>query len=170
MAARETALIGTIGRAHGLRGDVTMQVRTDEPERRFAPGASVLIGTRPARIKGHRWHSGVLLVTFEGVADRTAAEALRGSDVWAEVDADEPTADDEFYDRHLIGLTVKNAAGEPVGTVDKVLHLPAQDCLAVNVDGVERLIPFVEALVPVVDLDAGFVQVADVRGLLEDPE
>jgi 16S rRNA processing protein RimM len=171
MADTERVLIGTLGKAHGLRGELTVFCRTDEPERRFAPGASVEVGQggKPMTVAGSHWHSGTWLVRLAGVEDRTAAEALRGSEVWARVPADEVPADDgEFYDRQLVGLQVRDAHGAVVGTLASVLHNPGQDLLVIDIAGVERLVPFVEALVPVVDLEAGYLQVADVGGLLED--
>lgn len=164
-------LVGTIGRAHGLRGEVTVHVRTDEPERRFAPGASLVVDGRPRTVTAARWHSGTLLVKWDRVADRTAAEALRGQEVWVKVPADEaPAMEGEFWDRQLVGLSVLDAAGEAVGTVAEVLHLPAHDTLVVRTASGERLIPFVDALVPVVDLEARHVQLAEVGGLLSDEE
>lgn len=170
MARTVEVLVGTLGRPHGLRGELAVHVRTDEPERRLAPGASVLLdGTRERVVASARWHSGVLLLGLVGVTDRTAAEALRGLDLWARVPADEvPADDDAYYDRQLVGLEVRDAAGAAVGTVTSVLHLPAQDVLAVRTSGGERLVPFVTELVPVVDLAGGYLQVADVGGLLSD--
>jgi len=169
----ERVLVGTLGRPHGLRGELSVFVRTDEPELRFAPGAAVEVGPggRGLRVAGARWHSGVLLLSLEGVADRTAAETLRGQEVWARVPADRRAAEEgEFYDRQLIGLEVRDAAGHPAGRVASVLHNPGQDLLVVDVAGAERLVPFVAALVPTVDVDAGYLQVADVGGLLADAE
>lgn len=173
--AEVDVLVGRIGRAHGLRGEVSIGVRTDEPERRFAPGAALRLVTqgrgRSAVVKAARWHSGTLLLALEGVADRTAAEALRGAELWADVPEDEaPAEEGEFYDRQLVGLVVRDHTGAEAGRVREVLHLPAHDTLAVDTEGGERLVPFVEALVPVVDLDGGYVQVADVGGLLFEQE
>lgn len=171
MATTERVLIATIGKPHGLRGDVTVRLATDEPERRFAAGTPVFLEQRPATVRGSRWNGAILLVSFDGVTDRTQAEALRGIHVWADVPVDElPAEDDVFYDRQLVGLAVRNAVGTTVGVVTEVLHLPGQDLLAVDVDGTERLVPFVEALVPTVNLAEGFVQVAEVAGLLDDEE
>lgn len=171
MTERVDVIVATVGRAHGLRGEVAVHVRTDEPERRLAAGARVTISGRAREVARVRNHSGTLLVTFAGVGDRTAAEALRGQDVWAEVPADEaPTATDEYYDRHLVGLAVRDAAGVEVGSVAEVLHLPAHDVLSVRTVGGDRLVPFVAALVPVVDLEGGFVQIAEVGGLLSDED
>lgn len=171
MTQTEDVLIGTIGRAHGLRGDVSVRVRTDEPEARFAPGADVLIDGKPRTVEDARWHSGTLLIRLAGVGDRTGAEALAGTDVWARVDAEAvPEEADAYYDRQLIGLGVLDASGAEVGTVVEVLHLPSQDMLEVRTSSGMRLIPFVSELVPVVDLAAGRVQVADVPGLLHDLE
>jgi len=111
------------------------------------------------------------VVSFRGYPDRTAVEGLRGTQLLADVPADElPSEPEEFFDRQLIGLRVLNAIGETVGQVGEVLHLPAQDCLAVDTPKGRRLVPFVRALVPRVDLAAGEVQLAEVGGLLEDPE
>jgi 16S rRNA processing protein RimM len=167
-------IVGRIGRPHGIRGEVGVEVRTDEPDRRFAVGATVLTDTTPARtltVTSVRWHSGRLLVGLEGVSDRTAAEALRNVVVLSEVDEDEqPDDPEEFYDRDLVGLAVRDEAGAEVGSVAAVLHLPAQDLLEVSrPDGRTVLVPLVADLVPTVDLGAGFLVVADRPGLL-DPE
>jgi 16S rRNA processing protein RimM len=164
-------LVGIVGRAHGVRGDVAVEPRTDEPERRFAPG-TVLRDERTGRtlrVATRRDHSGRLLVRFEGAEDRNAAEALRGIRLVVDVPVDEqPEAEGEYFDRQLIGLTVLDADGVEAGRVTAVVHLPAQDLLEVATSEGARLVPFVTALVPVVDLAAGSVQLADVPGLLHD--
>ncbi|WP_232549732.1 ribosome maturation factor RimM [Propioniciclava soli] len=176
MASEIDVLVGTVGRAHGLRGEVSVHVRTDEPERRFVPGARLRVTPPQGRasertVREARWHSGTLLLAFEGVGDRTAAEALRGAELWVDVPADEAPMDaDEFYDRQLVGLVVRDHTGAEAGRVREVLHLPAHDTLVVDTPTGQRLVPFVGALVPVVDLAAGFVQVADVGGLLTEQE
>ncbi|TCJ00306.1 ribosome maturation factor RimM [Aeromicrobium sp. IC_218] len=162
-------VVGRIGRAHGIRGEVSVEPRTDEPERRFAPGSSVFSGSRTLTIVAARHHSGRLLVRFTGVDDRNAAEALRGLLLEVDIDPDElPEDPDEFYDHQLEGLEVRSA-GEVVGTVSQVVHLPAQDLLLVKLDAREVYVPFVTEIVPVVDVRGGFVEVADVPGLL-DPD
>ena len=167
-------VIGRIGRAHGIQGQVGVEVRTDDPDERFAVG-NVIATDPPERgpltIVGSRWHSGRLLVRFAGTDDRTAAEALRGTVLVIDVDeTDRATEPDEYYDHHLVGLRALTPAGIEVGTVTEVLHLPAQDVLAISrVDGVEVLVPFVAELVPVVDLDAGTLIVEPLPGLL-DPD
>lgn len=163
-------VIGRIGRAHGIRGELAVEVRTDEPERRFAVGSSVVCGGRTLTFKSVRPHSGKLLVSFEEVGDRTAAERLHGQLLEVRIDPDERPADeDSYYDHQLVGLTVMSADRKRVGVVTSVLHLPAHDTLAVEVDGREALVPFVAALVPEVDLERGSITVADVAGLL-DPD
>ncbi len=164
-------VVGVVGRAHGLAGEAVVEVRTDEPERRFAPGLELRAeGTdRRFTVASRRDHSGRLLVRFAGVDDRTAAEALRGVRLVTDVAPDErPAEPEEFYDRQLVGLTVLDATGSRVGRVSGVAHLPAQDLLAVETPGGERLVPFVVALVPVVDLAAGVLHLAEVPGLLAD--
>lgn len=167
--------VGRIGRAHGLRGEVAVEVRTDDPEARFASGA--VLATDPAAVgpltvEASRWHSGRLLVTFCGVADRSAAEALRGAVLVVHDDnpALMPTlADpDEFYDHQLIGLRAGTPTGAELGEVCDVVHLPGGDLLALRrSDGGEVLVPFVAAIVPTVDLAAGRVVVDPPDGLLD---
>jgi 16S rRNA processing protein RimM len=173
MAKTVEVVVGLIGRAHGIRGDVTIDVRTDEPERRFAVGQTLRAeeGPRTFTVTAAREHSGRLLVHFSQLPDRTAAEAARGTVLVADVDPSErPEDEEEFYDRQLIGLAVKGADGTPVGTVTDVLHLPLQDTLEVETDAGTRLVPFVTAVVPHVDLAAGELHLADLPGLLVDED
>lgn len=170
-AAPIEVVVGVVGRAHGLGGETVVEVRTDEPERRFATGRELRAeGTdRRLLVASRRDHSGRLLVRFAGVGDRSAAEALRGIRLVTDVPADErPAEPEEFYDRQLVGLTVLDATGARVGRVSGVAHLPAQDLLEVDTPGGERLVPFVQTLVPVVDLAAGVLHLAEVPGLLAD--
>lgn len=169
MAEVETT-VGVVGRAHGIRGEVVVEVRTDEVARRFATGA-VLRTTdgRQLTVASSRQTPARLVVGFEQVTDRTAAEELRGAELVALVPADEmPSGAEEYFDRQLIGLRVLDAAGRDVGEVVGMQHGPAQDLLVVDVAGAERLVPFVHALVPVVDLAGGHLQLADVGGLLSE--
>jgi 16S rRNA processing protein RimM len=163
-------VIGRIGRAHGIRGELNVEIRTDEPERRFAPGSTVICGGRPLTVESSRHHSGRLLVAFRGITDRTAAEQLHGSILEAEVDeAERPDDPEEFYDHQIVGLQVRGPDDGVVGTVTSVVHLPHQDTLVVDADGRKVLVPFVSALVPTVDVTEGFVRLADVPGLV-DPD
>ncbi len=120
------------------------------------------------RIERTRWHQDRLLVTFAEVTDRTAAEALRGLSLVADVDvAETPEDPEEFYDHQLVGLAVHTTEGDPVGEVRDVVHGTSQDLLVILTPaGAEVLVPFVAALVPVVDLAAGRLEVADRPGLL----
>jgi 16S rRNA processing protein RimM len=171
-------IVGRIGRPHGIRGEAVIGVRTDEPDLRFAVG-SVVDASRsaeddlpadrvPLKVATVRWHSGQLLVGFAGITDRTAAGELTGS--WLSIDSSQLPATpdpDEFRDHELIGLSVRTAAGEPVGVVTDMLHY-GQDLLVVRrADGGEALVPFVKALVPDVDLGAGVVVIDPPPGLLD---
>ncbi|MGF9756762.1 ribosome maturation factor RimM [Microvirga sp. 0TCS3.31] len=169
-------VIGRIGKPHGIRGEVTLDVRTDEPERRFAPGTTLRAEApagadrRPSSltVARARWHQTTLLVTFEELADRNAAEAARGTVLYATIAHDETPEDpEEYYDHQLIGLDVVDVDGSPLGTVKALVHGSAQDLLTVRTpDGRDTLVPFVTALVPEVDLDAGRIVVADRPGLV----
>jgi 16S rRNA processing protein RimM len=170
-------IVGRIGRPHGIRGEVVIGVRTDEPDLRFTVGTTVGSGPTPdgdsppgqLTVASKRWHSGQLLVAFAGVTDRTAAGELTGS--WLSVDSSQlpATADpDEFRDHELIGLSVRTCAGEAVGVVTDVLHY-GQDLLVVERpdDGGEHLVPFVKAIVPEVDVAAGTIIIDPPPGLLD---
>jgi 16S rRNA processing protein RimM len=168
-------VVGRIGKPHGLRGDVTVDVRTDEPELRFAVGAA-LRAAPPAgsastlstlTVSTTKWHQGVLLVRFEELSDRNAAEAVRGTVLHAWLDPEATPADpDEFYAHQLVGLAVHDLEGTRLGEVT-ALTTGAQDLLTVRTtDGRDALVPFVSALVPEVDVAGGRIVVADRPGLV----
>lgn len=170
----DLVVVGRIGRPQGIKGEVTVEVRTDAPDERFAPGTALLTDTGSLTVAQSRDHSGKLVVLFEGVADRNAAEQLRGTVL--HVDARTLPAledDDEYYDSQLVGLTAELSDGTPLGAVADVLHLPHGDVLVIArpapAEGrpVEALVPFVKAIVPTVDLAAGRVVVTPPPGLLE---
>lgn len=175
-------VVGRIGKPHGIRGEVTVQVHTDAPEQRFADGAQ--LETQPAergplRVASTRWHSGRLLVQFAGVPDVAAAERLRGTMLVIST-AELPPLDDpdEFYDHQLEGLRAVTVDGAPLGVVVEVIHAPGGDMLAIDRPATDRpgvdrpqqaqlLVPFVATMVPTVDLAAGQVTVDPPPGLLE---
>lgn len=171
-------VVARIGRAHGIRGQVTVEVRTDDPGERLAPGT--VLDTDPAdrgplTVRSAHRHAGTLLLSFDGVADRDAAQALRGTVLLADV-ADDADADggeddgDAWYTHRLVGLAVHTLDGTRVGEVADVQPMPAQDLLVLRLDdGREVLVPFVRQIVPVVDVAGGRV-VLDPPGGLLDPE
>ncbi|MFE1765135.1 ribosome maturation factor RimM [Streptomyces angustmyceticus] len=165
-------VVARIGRAHGIKGELTVEVRTDEPELRLAPGA--VLATEPSSvgpltIAAGRVHSGRLLLRFEGVTDRTAAEGLRNTLLIAEVDPEEvPEDPEEFYDHQLIDLDVVTRDGTEVGRISEISHLPYQDLLVVQrPDGSEVLIPFVAEIVPEIDLEEQRAVIDPPAGLLD---
>ena len=164
--------IATIGRAHGLRGEVGLDVRTDTPRERFFVGA--VLATEPpsagpltvtkVRTQQERWY-----VTFAEAADRTAAEGLRGTALVADVDASDE--EDAWYPHELTGLRAERLDGTLVGEVVGLEHLPAQDALVIREVGGERtLVPFVRAIVPTVDVAGGRVVLDAPLGLLAADE
>jgi 16S rRNA processing protein RimM len=161
--------IGRLGRPHGIRGEVTVEVRTDEPERYFIEGNSLEVYGVKRRIERVHWHGQRLLLTFDGVHDRDAAESLRGAILTVERDVTEtPTESDEFYDASLVGCEVRLESGTVLGVVSEVAHLPAQDLLVVcDAVGREHLIPFVQDIVPEVNIGERFVVINPPSGLLE---
>jgi 16S rRNA processing protein RimM len=168
-------VVGRVGRPHGIRGELTVQVHTDDPDLRFAAGS--VLATEPAErgpltISSSRWHSGRLLVTFAGCADRTMAEDLRGTLLVMDSAEVSPTADpDEFHDYQLIDLEVVTVTGDRVGVVTDVLH-QGQNLLVVrpapdHSGRGEILVPFVAAMVPEVDVKAGRLVIDPPPGLLD---
>ncbi|MEO3779562.1 ribosome maturation factor RimM [Micromonospora sp. B11E3] len=190
-------IVGRIGKPHGIRGEVTVEVRTDEPEARFAPGSVLRTepgatppitssrGAEPAAgasaqpgiyrvpeeltVESARWHQGRMLVAFEGVLDRNVAEALRGTLLGVDsADVAPPEDPEEFHDHQLVGLTVVTRDGERLGEVARIDHAPASDLLVLRrPEGRTALIPFVKAIVPEVDLAGGRVVVDPPGGLLD---
>jgi 16S rRNA processing protein RimM len=186
-------VVGRITRPHGVRGEVSVEVHTDEPESRFAVGSVLAtdpVEAGPLTVESARWHTGRLLVSFTGITDRNLAEGLRG--IWLTLDSaqagssDDP---DEFHDHELIGLTVVTVSGEPVGQVTDVRHF-GQDLLVIEPTGRAEaapatagptgpvrpgqaarpdglLVPFVAAIVPEVDVAAGRLVIDPPPGLLE---
>ncbi|MFG1809843.1 ribosome maturation factor RimM [Streptomyces sp. NPDC049040] len=166
-------VVGRIGRAHGIKGEVSIEVRTDEPELRLAPGAVLATdpaATGPLTIATGRVHSGRLMLRFEGVSDRTGAEALRNTLLIAEVDpAETPEDPEEFYDHQLIDLDVVTVDGREVGRIAEISHLPYQDLLVVRrPDDSEVLIPFVTEFVPEIDLEEQRAVIDPPPGLLDE--
>ncbi|WP_327234276.1 ribosome maturation factor RimM [Streptomyces sp. NBC_01317] len=166
-------VVARIGRAHGIKGEVTVEVRTDEPELRLGPGA--VLGTEPASagpltIATGRVHSGRLLLRFEGVSDRGGAEALRNILLIAEVDPEElPEDPEEFYDHQLMDLDVVLADGTEIGRITEITHLPSQDLFIVErPDGSEVMIPFVEEIVTEIDLEEQRAVIDPPPGLIDE--
>lgn len=166
--AEDYVVVGRIGPAHGLRGEVFVEPLTDEPGRRFAPGAEVESKAGVFTVAASRMHSGKLVVRFCEIEGRTAAEAARGTELTCLVDPDElPEDPEEFYDHQLVGLRVQTIDGAAVGTVERVQHGGAQDLLVIGTPDREILFPFVTALVPEVDVRAGRIVIDDQPGLLD---
>jgi 16S rRNA processing protein RimM len=167
-------VVGRIAKAHGIRGELAVDVRTDSPEQRFRIGAAVTTklrdgSKRELTIAAAREHSGRLLVRFEEVLTRDVAETLRGALLLADTDTLPPTEDpDEFYDHELAGLRAELTDGTVVGKVVEVVHSPAGELLELDVEGREVLVPFVHAIVPTVDIAGGRVVLDPPEGLLDE--
>ena len=148
--------VGRIGKAHGILGEATIEVRTDEAENRFAIGAILETDNHGnLTVASARVHNGILLLGFEGIEDRNAIEALRNELLYADVDIQAPGIDeDDYHVLQLIGCTAYLVDGDEFGIVTDVLNLPGQDVLAIKSAEGEVLIPFVHQLVPVVDIKA----------------
>mgnify|MGYP000208023662 CR=1 FL=1 len=145
--------VGRIGRAHGILGEATIEVRTDEPERRFAVGAEVITETGKLVVSSARVHNGILLLGFDGITDRNGIEKLRNTMLYADVDINEPSdVEDEYHVLQLIGCQAVLENGDVFGEVSDVINLPGQDLLAIKTAHGEQLIPFVHQLVPTVDI------------------
>jgi 16S rRNA processing protein RimM len=166
--------VGRVVKAHGVTGELVVDIRTDDPELRFAPGSVLRAKGSDRRERTYtvdtvRPHGARLLLRLEGVADRDAADALRGS-VFLIDSADLPPIDedDTYYDHQLEGLRVRTTAGLEIGTVTEVLHTAAGELLAVKRDGApELLVPFVGAIVTSVSLDDGVIDIDPPDGLLD---
>ncbi len=166
-------VVGRIGRAHGVRGDLFVEPFTDSPDERFAPGQTLMMSNdQSLTVATSKWHSGRLVVHFVGIDDRTAAEALKGSELTMDVDPQAlPEDPDEYYDHQLVGLTVVLTNGDVVGVVSEMVHLPSQDLVIVKRDSLpEAMIPFVNEMVPTIDVVAGTMTITPPPGLLNEAE
>ncbi|MCP2030557.1 16S rRNA processing protein RimM [Okibacterium sp. HSC-33S16] len=168
--------VGRLTKAHGLKGAIKLELFTDDPDKRFVPGAvftlQVPTGSpwhgKTLTLNELRWYNGHPVGFFEGVPDRTAAETLVKAILWIEQDTAEPSSEeDAWYDHQLVGLAVSRD-GQTIGSVARVEHFPAQDLLIVKTDKGEVMLPFVKALVPAVDIAAGIVTITPPAGLFEE--
>jgi 16S rRNA processing protein RimM len=169
-------VVGRIGRPHGVRGEVTVEVRSDDPDLRFYVGA--VLATDPASrgpltVTGKRWHRDVLLLTVEGpggrvLTTREDAEELRNTELLVDI-ADLPELEDpdSFYDHQLVGLTARLLDESELGEVTAVRHEGTDLLVVRRPEGGDLLIPFVAAIVPTVDLAGGYLVVDPPEGLLE---
>jgi 16S rRNA processing protein RimM len=168
--------VGRLTKAHGLKGALKLELFTDEPERRFVPGATFTLQV-PTSSPWHgktielaelRWYNSHAVGFFVGIDDREAAETLVRAILWVDHDVTElPAESDAWYDHQLVGLRALRDGAE-VGRVIRVDHLPAQDLLAIDTGSGEVLVPFVSAMVPTVDIKAGTVTLTPPPGLFEE--
>jgi len=174
-SAQTQLRVGRLTKAHGLKGGLKLELFTDDPDRRFTPGATFTLqvpDTSPwhgkrLELAELRWYNGMPVGFFADVADRSAAESLVKAILWVDQDPEEAAEPDAWYDHQLVGLDVVRD-GRTVGVIDRLEHLPAQDLLVVTVDGGrEVLIPFVRAIVPEVDVANRRVVVTPPEGLFE---
>jgi len=162
-------VVGRIGRAHGVRGEATIEVRTDDPDARFPVGASLLTDPAekgPLTIVSGRVHNGILLLGFAGITDRTAVEKLRNTLLLTEVDIDAESSDDLYHIAQIKGCSVFLENGTEVGVVTDVLELPAQDTLVIETTSGEKLVPFVTSMVPTIDIKNKKLVISPPEGLL----
>lgn len=168
--------VGRLTKAHGLKGAIKVELYTDDPERRFVPGAVFTLQV-PTSSPWHgktlelielKWFNSHAVAFFKDVPDRSAAEKLIKAILWIDQDLDEATdEEDAWFDHQLVGLSVIRD-GVKVGVVSLVDHLPAQDLLHVKTDAGDVLVPFVKAIVPSVDITAGTLTVTPPVGLFEE--
>lgn len=177
-------VVGRVVKAHGISGELVVDVRTDDPQGRFFAGnrlrlrgsrtgprstAGTSASAREVEVESARPHGARMLVRLAGVIDRDGADALRGN-LFVVDSADLPPIDDpdEFYDHQLEGLTVRTVDNVAIGVVTEVLHTPAGELLSVRTAAnTEVLVPFVAAIVTSVSLDSGVIEIDPPDGLLD---
>jgi 16S rRNA processing protein RimM len=146
--------VGRIGRPHGIKGEATIEVRTDEPEKRFANGAIIATDNRGSfEVESTRNHNGILLLKLVGIDDRNGIGALRNSLLYCDVDVEEESVNpDEYHFQQLIGCSVELENGRDFGKVKDVMDMPAQAVLVIQSHEKEVMVPFVKVWVPTVDI------------------
>jgi len=164
-------VVGRVGRAHGVLGEATIEIRTDMPDERFFVGHQLLTDPAihgPLTIESVRYHNGILLLKFKQFADRTEIEKVRNTLLLVDVNLqDEQTSEDDYHVQQLVNLKVLRISGEEIGIVSDVLNLPGQDLLVVLKGTQEVLIPFTREFVPEIDLKLGVIKVNPPEGLLD---
>lgn len=164
-------VVARIGRAHGVLGEATVEVRTDQPEDRFFIGSVLATEPEsfgPLTISSVRDHNGTLLLGFQGVSDRNEIEKLRNVLLLADVDIEADSTEDDFHVQQLLQCEVSTEDGAVIGKVTDVINLPGQDVLAVSYNDREVLIPFVKAIVPTVDIKNRKIVIVPPLGLLDE--
>jgi 16S rRNA processing protein RimM len=160
-------VVGRIGRAHGVLGEATIEVRTDDPDLRFAVGEKLTLENgNSLNVASNRWHNQILLLSFVGITDRNKIEELRDQLLYAEVDtkANQPG---EYHFQQLIGCEVVLADKSKLGTVQEIVQLPGQDLLSVESAKGEVLIPMVKQIIVSIDVDQKIIQINPPEGLLD---
>ena len=160
-------VVGRIGRAHGVLGEATIEVQTDDPDIRFQIGNKLTLDDgKQLTIRSSRWHNQILLLAFDGIADRNQIEELRDQLISSDVDLDS-LAPGEYHFQQLIGCEVFQQNGELIGAVDEIVKLPGQDLLSVNRAGAQVLIPMVKQIIIEIDVSAKKIVVNPPEGLLD---
>ena len=160
-------VVGRIGRAHGVLGEATIEVRTDEADLRFAVGNEVILENgKKLIIKSSRWHNQVLLLSFDGITDRNQIEELRDQLISAEVDTS-AMAPGEYHYQQLIGSQVFLQSGDQVGVVGEIVKLPGQDLLSIDKGGSQVLVPMVKQIIISIDVAAKKIVINPPEGLLD---
>jgi 16S rRNA processing protein RimM len=162
--------VARIGKPHGIRGEVTVQVLTDAPEDRFVPGTEFVVepaSAGPLTVDSARWNKDILLLGFAGIETRNQAETLRGAKLFIETEELEEDDDEGWYEHELVGLEAR-VGSQVVGKVAALHTMPVQDLLVIEgADGKEILVPFVEQIVPEVNVAGGFVLLTPPDGLFD---
>jgi 16S rRNA processing protein RimM len=162
--------VARIGKPHGIRGEVTVQVLTDAPEDRFVPGTEFVVepvSAGPLTILSARWNKDILLLGFEEIETRNEAETLRGAKLFIETEELDENDDEGWYEHELVGLEAR-VGSEVVGKIAALTTLPVQDLLTVKTpEGKEILVPFVEQIVPEVNVAEGYVLITPPPGLFD---
>ena len=160
-------VVGRIGRAHGVLGEATVQVQTDDPDLRFKVGAKLILDNgKDLTIRSARWHNQILLLAFDGVVDRNQIEELRDQMISAEVDITS-LSPGEYHYQQLLGCQVFLQSDELIGEVDEIVKLPGQDLLSVAKNGKKVLIPMVKKIIISIDILTKKIVVDPPEGLLD---
>jgi 16S rRNA processing protein RimM len=167
----EMALVGHVARAHGLKGQVIVNVETDFPEERFLPGVELFVnrsgGVQPLVITTARFQNGRPVVGFRGIEDMDAATALAGAELRVPVEQLAPLEAGTFYRHDLIGCAVETEAGVTVGVVSDVEGTMGGSRLVLETERGELLIPLAADICTTIDAASKRIVIEPPEGLLE---
>ncbi len=165
-------VVGRLGRPHGVQGEISVEIRTDEPEERFKNGVTLFLkeNKKNLTVSTSRWHQQKMLVKFDEITDRDMADEIKGKTLMVTIDENQlENKKDQYYEFQLVNLNVKDNKNNLLGKVKEVISGNAQDLIVVEANNQkEVMVPFVKQIVKDVDLVNKEIKMDPPPGLFDE--